>query len=185
MTPDPSAAPQFAARRVGSLQTLCQGVIVGVVGITVGFWIVVATIFGGVPIAGNLFRLGGVSVVVWAAALVSIAALVAAMMVGRSRGRVGLARVAAAHPELAGSAEEADRVFDVFAAVVFAEYAVAGGTALALAVTFHLTSLFPLLGFVAVLVLFLLMRYPTAGWAKVWLTAAQGRLDAMRPPSPR
>ena len=181
MTRDPSVAPDFP-RRVGSLQTLCQGVIVAVVGITFGFWVVVATVFGGVPIAGNLFQIGGVSVVVWAAGLLTLAAPIVAIAVGWWRGRAGLARVAAAHPELAGSADEAGRVFDVFAAVVFAEYSVAAGTALALAVAFHLTSLFAILGCVAVLVLFLGVRYPTAERAKTWLGEARARLEATRPP---
>ena len=60
MSRDPVVSPDFP-RRLGTLQTLCQGVIVAVVGITFGFWMVVWTVFGGVPIAGNLFRVGGVS----------------------------------------------------------------------------------------------------------------------------
>jgi hypothetical protein len=184
VTPDPLEDPAFA-RRVASLQTLCLGVIVGLVGITVGFWMVVWFALDGIPLAGNFFQIAGVSVVVWAAGLLTAAAMIAAPAVGRAKGRAGLARVAAGHPELAGSEDEAERVFDVFAAVVFAEYAVAGGTAFALAVTFHLTSLFPVVGCVAALLLFLAARYPTAGRARTWFAAAWGELAVRRRPSPR
>src|SRR3954469_12548298 len=104
-TPDPSDDRAFA-RRVGSLQTLCLGVIVALVGITGGFWMVVWFALGGIPLAGNLFRVAGVSVVVWAAGRLTLAAVTAAPAVGRARGRAGLARVAAGHPELAGSPDE-------------------------------------------------------------------------------
>lgn len=184
MPTDLVTSPAFA-RRVGSLQTLCQGVIVGLVGLTIGFWMVVSYALDGIPLAGNLFQIAGISVVVWVAGIFTLAAPAAAIAVGRTKRRAGLARVAAAHPELAGSADESERVFDVFAAVVFAEYAVAGGTALALAVFFHLTSLFPILGFVAGLLIFLVLRYPTVGWARVWFAAAAGDLAVRRRPFPR
>lgn len=183
-TPDPFEDPAFA-RRVASLQTLCLGVIVGLVGITVGFWMVVWFALDGIPLAGNLFQIAGVSVVIWVAGLLTASAMIAAPAVGRSRGRAGLARVAAAHPELAGSDDEAERVFDVFAAVVFAEYAVAGGTAFFLAVTFHVTSLFPVVGCVAALLGFLGARYPTGGRAERWFAKAAAELAVRRPPFPR
>jgi len=184
VTPDPLDDPAFA-RRLGVLRSLCQVVIGGLVVVTGGFWMVVWFALGGIPLAGNLYRIAGVSVVIWVAGLLTVAAPFVAIAVGRARGRAALSRVAAAHPELAGSADEAERVFDAFAAAVFAEYAVAGGTALALAVTFHLTSLFPVLGGVAALVLFLVARLPTAGRAKKWFTEAEAELAATRRPFPR
>ena len=184
MTPDPFEDPAVA-RRVASLQTLCLGVIVGLVGITLGFWLVVHFALDGIPLMGNLVRIAGVSVVVWIAALLTVAAMIAAPLVGREKQRTGLARVAAAHPELAGSEDEAERVFDVFAASVFAEYAVAGGTAFVLAVAFHVTSLVGVVGCVAALLLFLIARYPSAGRAKKWFAEATATLTAIRPPFPR
>ena len=172
-------SPEFA-RRVGVLRTLGLGFALVLSVVTVGFGMVVWFALDGVPLAGNLYKLAGVPVPTLAATVVVLATPFVAVAAGQARGRAGVRAVAAAHPELAGSADEADHLVDAFAGVVYAESAVAFGAGFACAVLFHITTDPVILAGVGMLVAFLVIRRPTLNRARDWLLRAAQTVEDLR-----
>lgn len=167
---DPLADPVLR-RRLGGIQTLYLALCVGLAGIAFGVGLVVGYALDWQPLAGNLVTAGGVSAVTLAAAGVTLLTPFAALAVGRWKAAGERRAIAASHPELAGTAELADRRLTGFAAATFAEAIVAVGVGFAWSVLVHITSdwlLFPLVG---LLLTWLAARYPTASRARRWLTA--------------
>lgn len=165
---DPLADP-VARRRLGGLQTLYLGLCVGLAGLAFGVGLVVGYALDWQPLAGNLVTVGGVSLPTVVAAGLTLLTPPAALLLGRRTAASERRAIARAHPELAGTAELADRKLAGFAAVVFAEAVVPVVVGFAWSVLVHVTAdwrLFPLVG---VLLVWLGVRYPTAGRARAWL----------------
>jgi hypothetical protein len=163
------------ARRLATLRTLCLGVMVFLVGISAGVGLVVWFALDGVPLAGRLVTVGGVSLVTVVAGVLTLAVPVVAVRVGQARGEAGVRELAAE-----GAADDPEKLLEVFAGVTFAEAAVAGGVGFAWAALFHLTSDPLMLAWVGLLIAFLAARYPTAGRARAWFDAAADRLARER-----
>lgn len=163
--PHPLDEP-IAARRLGVLRTLCQGIAAGLVVITAGVWLVVRQVFGGQPLAGNLVTLAGVSAVTVGAAVLTAVAVPVALWAGRAKAAAVL-RELAARPE-----GDADQLLDAFAAGTFAAYAVAAVWGFLCAAVFHLTTDPLMIALVGVVLAVMAVRYPTTGRAKAWFDAA-------------
>jgi hypothetical protein len=178
--PPAFADPPNFPRRLAALRNLVLAFALILAGVTVGFWMVVRFALDGVPLAGNRYKLGGVPIPTLIAVAVVLATPVVAILAGRARGRSGVRQVAAAHPELAGSSDEVDRLLDAFAGVVFAESAVVFGAGFASAILFHITTDLVILAGVGLLVSFLLVRRPSAERARAWIAAAVRELRTRR-----
>jgi hypothetical protein len=166
---DPLADPAIR-RRLGGIQTLYLGLCVGLAGIAFGVGLVVGYALDWQPLAGNLVTVGGYSAATVGAAVVTLLTPFAALAVGRWKAAGERRAIAASHPELAGTAELADRRLAGFAAVTFAEAIVPVGVGFAWSVLTHITAdrlMFPLVG---LLLAWLAARYPTAARARAWLS---------------
>lgn len=172
-------SPAFA-HRIGALRALGLGFALVLTGVTLGFGMVIWFALDGVPLAGNLYRVAGIPVPTLVATVVVLATPFAAVAIGRARGRKGVAHVAAAHPELAGSIDEAEHLVDAFAGVVYAESAVAFGAGFACAVLFHITTDPVILAEVGLLAGFLLARRPTLRQAREWILQAARVVELQR-----
>ena len=166
---DPLADPVLV-RRLRSVQTLYLALCAGLAGIAFGVGLVVGYALDWQPLAGNLVTVGGVSAATAFAAVVTLLTPVTAVAVGRWKAAGERRAIAAAHPELAGTAELADRKLAGFAAVTFAEAIVTVAVGFAWSVLTHVTAdwlMFPLVG---LLLAWLAVRYPTMGRARRWLS---------------
>jgi hypothetical protein len=179
--PDPLADP-VARRRLAAVQTLYLALGVGLAGIAFGVGLVVGYALDWQPLAGNLVTVGGVSAVTLAAAVVTALTPPLALWVGRRRAAAERRAVAAVHPEVVGTPEFTDRALAGFAAATFAEAIVTVGVGFAWSVLTHVTSDWLMFPLVAVLLVWLAVRYPTAGRLRPWLTAGP---PAPAAPTPR
>lgn len=165
---DPLADPVLV-RRLRSIQTLYLALWVGLAGIAFGVGMVVGYALDWQPLAGNLVTVGGVSLATAAAAAVTLLTPPAALAVGRWKTAAERRAIAGIHPEVAGTAELADRKLAGFAAATFAEAVVPVGVGFAWSVLTHVTAdwlMFPLVG---LLLAWLAVRYPTVAKARAWL----------------
>jgi hypothetical protein len=164
-------SPEFA-HRIGALRALGLAFALILAGITTGISMVVWFALDGVPLAGNLYKVGGVPVPTIVAGVIVLLTPVAAVLVGRAQGRAGMRQIAVSHPELAGSADEAERLADAFSAVVHAESAMTLLVGFGCAVLFHVTTDPVLLVGVGFLVLILVVRRPSLERARTWMATA-------------
>jgi hypothetical protein len=165
-------------RRLAALRGLCSVLMLALVVISAGFGLVVWYVLDGLPLAGRLVTIGGLSVITVATGVLTPLVPVVALWAGRRRGEAGL-RELAAEPS-AGDEADAERLVDVFAGQTFTEYAVAGGVGFAWAVLFHVTSDPLMLLWVGGLVVFMAVRLPTTARARRWFDAAADRLARER-----
>ncbi|MFO0849761.1 MAG: hypothetical protein U0871_14590 [Gemmataceae bacterium] len=176
-------ADPVLARRLAGVQTLCLAVMTGLAGVAFGVSLVVGYALDWQPLAGNAVTVGGVSAATVVAAGLTLFVPPVAVAVGRWKRAAELRAVAAAHPEIAGTEEEADRLMAAFAGATFAEYAVAAGTGIAWTVLFHLTSDWRTLVLVGALLAFLVARYPTTRRTARWLEEGRAEVGRQRRPA--
>jgi hypothetical protein len=176
-TPIPHDRP--GADRSAVLRVLCGGMTLGLGVVTAIAVMVVQFALDGQPIAGNAVQFAGLSAVSWAALGLAIAAPVIGLTVAAAQTRAGVDKLAADH-----SPAEADtdrtRLLDVFAAVVFIEYAVAEGTGVLCALLYHLTADAAVLVGVGIQLAFMVLRFPTNARVRRWHDEAAGRLADLR-----
>jgi hypothetical protein len=154
----PLDAPDLA-RRLRVVRTLCRGAILGVAGLNTAVGLIVWHVLGGVPLAGNMVRLGGVSAATVVAGVLAAAAPGVALAVSAGRVRAGLREL---------PAPDSDGLVGVFAAATFAEYAVVAGLGFACAALLHLTADPLMFAWVGWLLAFLVVRFPTTRRARAW-----------------
>lgn len=163
------------ARRIGTLGALCRGMMIALVVVTAGIWMVIWFALDGEPLTGHLIVVGGLPVVTVVTGVLTLFVPPVALWAGRAKSAAGLR-------ELPADADD-ERLLDLFAGVVFTEYAVAGVAAFAWALVFHATSDPLMLLWIAAILAFMTTRYPTAARAKAWFDHAAAQL-AERPSEP-
>ena len=177
---------QESAQKLSVLRTVSLGMMAVIVVVSVGFALVVFYALDGVPLAGNRFTVGGVSVLAVAGVAATPVVLLAAFLAGRAKRAALVRRMNLDHPEVVGPEADAERLLNAFAGGQFTESAVAFGSALFLAILFHVISSPLLLACIAAIVLFLAARFPFArrvqGWFDAELTALQARRRASGTP---
>jgi len=166
--------PPFSDRLRG-IRMLCAVLILGVLFLTTGVIATVEFALGGRPLGGNAGKVSGVPVVTVAVAFASLTCVAVASMVVPLIWKRGVARVLtspADDPEDGAEREtEPDRLWRVYAAGKFTEFALAEGAAITTAILFHLTADRLMLVFIAAMVLFMLVKFPTLGKAKAWFAS--------------
>ncbi len=162
------------------LRVLCLAFIVGGMVLIVGPASVVYFALGG----GPLVKGPNANVLLGVGAVVTLSAVVAATLLAPLVLRAGLKRTAFEVPEPpdegAQPDTEADRLFRVYAQGKFTEYALAEGAAVLTAVLYHLSAHPLMLVFVGGMVLYMAMRFPTAGRVLGWMRFAAGEVDRMK-----
>ena len=170
---------EFAQKRSG-IRILCAGMIVALLGISIGVWLVVNFALEGRPLAGNLLLVGGISITTIIAVAVALVTPFAAISISEARTEAGLRNIAAGHPELIGSRIDVERLLTLFHSVVFLQFALAFGAAFASAVLLHITSDPILLGCIGLQVGFMILRFPTTTRTKRWYDRIAVRLAESR-----
>ena len=143
-------------RRLRFLQTLCRGLIVGVVGINVVVGTIVWYALDGIPLAGHRFAVGGVSVATIVAALLALVVPAVSLRVAKSKVRTALA----ANP---------GQIVEAFAMKTSVEYLPVVGLGFAFAGLYHFTADPTMLVLVAGLLAYLIARFPTTKRANAWV----------------
>lgn len=117
-------------------------------------------------------------------AVLTLSAVLAATFIGPALLRAGVRKVATTPPdspeEGAPPDTDADRLLRVYAQGKFTEYALADGAAVVTAVLFHLSADWLMIGFVAGMGVYQIVRFPTAARVRGWLASAQGELERLR-----
>jgi hypothetical protein len=167
----PLDAP-LLARRLQVVRALCTAMIAGVVVVVLGVVSVLTFVFDWGPLAGHRVTVGGVSVLTPVAAVLTLATPAVAMAVGGSQTRAGVRKLAADPPAPPGREADAEGLVGVFAGATFAEYAVTAAVGFAWAVVLHATADPLMLVWVAGLLAFLAVRYPTDRRARGWFDRA-------------
>ena len=183
----PLDRPEFADRQ-RVLKALCLGLMVMMTMVTLLVIAVVRFALGARPLPGNAGLVGGIPILTVIAAVITLTVpLVATILVPLLRA-AGIRRVATTEPAPPepGAADEndADRLWKVYSAGKFVEYALAEAAVLATAVLFHVTSDFLMMGFIAAMVLFMLVKFPTTAKARAWFDEAVPELDRIRQSEP-
>ena len=183
----PLDRPEFADRQ-RVLKALCLGLMVMMTMVTLLVIAVVRFALGARPLPGNAGLVGGIPILTIIAAVITLTVpLVATILVPLLRA-AGIRRVATTEPAPPepGAVDEndADRLWKVYSAGKFVEYALAEAAVLATAVLFHVTSDCLMMGFIAAMVLFMLVKFPTTAKARVWFDEALPELDRIRQSEP-
>jgi hypothetical protein len=174
-----SAAPDFDrppfGDRLRAIRMICGILIFGVFVLASGVIATVTFALGGRPLGGNAGRVDGVPVVTVGAAFATLGCLAVASFAVPVIWKRGVAQVRttpADEPEEGAAPEtEGDRLWRVYAAGKFTEFALAEGAAVATLVMFHLTADWLMMAFVAAMVAFMLVKFPTAAKAKAWFAS--------------
>jgi hypothetical protein len=166
--------PPFADR-LRAIRILCLGLITVIVVATVSVIAVVRFALGGRPLSGNAGMVSGVPIVTVIAAFASLTCVAVASFVVPMIWARGIKRVKstpADPPEEGAELEtEKDRLWRVYTAGKFTEFALAEGAAILTAVLFHLTADWLMMAFIATMVVFMVVKLPTAGKAREWFTS--------------
>jgi hypothetical protein len=174
------------ADKVRLARTVRLAILALLVVISVGFSGVVFLTLDGVPLAGNQYTIGGLSVLTVAALVVTPFVPVVAAVAGRRKRAELVERTARTHPEVAGPEADAEGLVTAYVAGAFQESAVAVGFAFGLALLFHVISSPWLLGCIAVLWLVLAARLPSLPRARRWydaeIIALRGRREGQTRP---
>lgn len=173
----PPADDDDLADKLRSLRTLCLGVLLFEVTLLLMASSVVVFALKGQP----LVKIGGTVALTGVGAVLTLTAVVVAVLVVPFLTRSGLRTVAttAAPPPEEGVPPDTptDRVWRVYAQGKFAEYGLTTAAAFVTAVLFHLSADWLMLGFVGGMVVFQAVRFPTASRVQGWLTAAIDEVD--------
>ncbi len=172
MNPDhPLDRPDLAGRFAG-LRLISAGMIVGMVMIAVLIAMVVHFALDGQPLAGNGVRIAGLSVLSWGAMFVAMAAPFVALFASAKATNDGLAKLPTAN---------VDGIVGVFATATFIEFAVTEAAGILCALLYHVTADPLMLGCVAALAGFLVVRFPSASRTKSWYDAAEATIGERTP----
>lgn len=169
-------SPPFADR-LRAVRILCFLLIAIVLVSTISVISVVTMALGGRPLSGNAGMVSGVPIITVIAAFSTLTcAAIASFIVPLIWAR-GIKRVkstpADAPEEGANPETEQDRLWRVYTAGKFAEFALAEGAAILTAVLFHLTADWLMMAFIAAMVAFMIVRFPTAAKAREWFAAME------------
>lgn len=142
-------------RRLRFLQTLCRGLIIGVIGINVVVGMIVWYALDGVPLAGHRFTVGGVSMMTVVAAVLTFLIPAVSLWVAKTKSRTALTE----HP---------GQVIEAFALKTGIEFLPIAGTGFVWAIFYHITAERMIWVLVACLLAYLFARFPTTKRANAW-----------------
>lgn len=148
-------------RRLGLLQTLCLGLMIGMVGVNLIVGTILWSVFAGVPLAGNRFTIGGVSII-------TIVAGVLTLIVPALCWWIAAKKTASAVAMADGNIE---RLTEAFAGKVAVECLPVAGLAFVWAILYHLTADPRMLLFVVGLIGYTIARYPSTRRANAWVAS--------------
>ena len=177
--PHPFDVTEFA-QKLSVIRTVCLGMMVILAGIAFGFSLVVYFALDGIALAGNMLSVGGVSILAIGAGVLTPFVPLVAWKVGQSKRAAGVRKLVDAHPEVIGSEAETEGLLDAYAGGKFTEYAIATGVGFVWAIVFHVISSPLMLAWIAVLIGFLAVRFPTVSNAKSWYNKAAQELIRLR-----
>jgi hypothetical protein len=168
--------------RLRALRMLCLAIILGTVFVVTGISMVVRFALGGVALAQNGALLAGIPILTVIGAVLTLTAVAVATLVVPVMTTAGIKRIATTPPPEPGVPPDttADRLWKLYAQGKFIEYGLAEGAAILTAVLFHLSADWLMIGFVAGMVAFMAVRFPTAGRVRAWFDAAMPRLELER-----
>jgi len=128
-----------------------------------------------------LVKIGGTQVLTGVGAVLTLTAVVVAVLLVPYLTKSGLRTVATTVPpppeEGVPPDTPTDRLWRVYAQGKFAEYGLTTAAAFITAVLFHLSADWLMMGFVGGMVVFQIVRFPTEGRVRSWLTAAIGEVE--------
>lgn len=171
---------QEFAQKLSVIRVACRGMIVILAGIAIGFSLVVYFALDGIPLAGNLLNIGGVSILAIITGLLTPVVPVVAWKVGQNRREEGIRKLVKQHPETMSTDADVEGLVEAFAGGTFLEYAICTGVGFVWAVVFHVISSPLMLVWIAFLILFLAFRFPSLARTKVWYDAAVVELARLR-----
>jgi hypothetical protein len=163
-----------------AIQSLCIGMVLVMLVISTGFTMVVWLALDGQALAGQLYTIGGISIVTIITGCITPFVPPIAWWIAKNQVNQRLPLMAKGHPELVEPTLDAQRLSELFALKTYIEYAIPVGVAFAWAITYHIVSDTRILVWIAGLLLFALLRYPTAGKYKTWMTWATAELGRFR-----
>jgi len=178
LPPDnPPADGDDLAGRLRSLRTLCLGVLLFEFALLLMVSGVVVLALGNRPIV----KIGRTEILTGVGAVLTLTAVVVAVLLVPYLTRSGLRTVATTPPpppeEGVPVETPADRLWRVYAQGKFAEYGLTAAAAFITAVLFHLSADWLMLGFVCGMCVFQIVRFPTEGRVRNWLTGARVEVE--------
>lgn len=171
----PPADGDDLAAKLRSLRTLCLGVVL--------FEVALLLMASGVVVfalKGPLVKIGGTVALTGVGAVLTLTAVVVAVLLVPSLTKSGLRTVATTAPpppeEGVPPDTPTDRLWRVYAQGKFAEYGLTTAAAFVTAVLYHLSADWLMLVFVGGMIAFQIVRFPTEGRVRKWLEAAVGEV---------
>jgi hypothetical protein len=177
---DPPPADADLADKLRGLRVVCLGVLLFGVALLLMVSGVVVFALGNRP----LVKVGGTQALLGVGAVLTLSAVVVAVTVVPVLTRAGLRKVATTPPappeEGAPPDTELDRMWRVYAQGKFVEYGLSEGAAFVTAVLFHPSADWLMLVFVAGMLAYQVVRFPTAGRARAWLAEAKAEVGRIK-----
>lgn len=173
LPPDPPTDGDDLTDKLRGLRVMCGGVIAFECAILLLASSVVYFALGAKP----LVQTGRTEILTGVGAVVTLTAVAVAVLVVPVVSRAGLRKVATEPPappeEGVPPDTPLDRLWRVFAQGLFIEYGLSTAAGVITAVMFHLSADWLMLAFVAGMIVFQLVRFPTEARVRSWLTAAK------------
>ena len=177
--PDPEhplESPELRAKQK-ALRFVCLALILGTVFVTIGVTATVKFALGGNSLPKLGASPGGIPILTIVGAVLTLSAVSVASLVVPFLTNVGLKKIAA---EPAADEPEVERIWTVYAKGKFVEFALAEGAAVITAILYHLSADWLMLVFVAGMVGFLIVRFPTLVRNRRWYDEAAGKLEVLK-----
>ncbi len=172
----PLDSPELQAKQK-ALRFVCLALILGTVFVTIGVTATVKFALGGNSLPKLGASPGGIPILTIVGAVLTLSAVSVASLVVPFLTNAGLKKIAA---EPTSNEPEAERIWTVYAKGKFVEFALAEGAAVVTAILYHLSADWLMLAFVAGMVGFLIVRFPTWARNRRWYDEAAGKLDLMK-----
>lgn len=178
--PPPDGAADDLADKLRGLRVMCGAMIAS------GFVLlamVSSVVWFGLG-GRSLVKIGGTEVLTGVGAVLTLTAVALAVLLVPVLTRAGLRKVATTPPDPPDEGAEPDTALDrlwrVYAQGKFVEYGLAEGAAVVTAVLFHLSADWVMLLFVGGMIVFQIVRFPTEGRVRGWLSGAKAEVDRIR-----
>jgi hypothetical protein len=172
--PHPLDLPEFADRQ-RVLRMLCLGLIAGTIFTVIGFSMVVRFALGGQAIAQNGALLAGIPILTVVGAFLTLTAVAVSTFAVIWMVKSGIRRIAT--EPIAPPDTEADQLWKLYSQCKFTEYGLADGAIIITVVLFHLSADWLMIGFIAGLIVNLVLRFPSVARTRAWFDAALKQLE--------
>lgn len=168
------------SKRLRIYRVVHRGMIVGLIVVTASVLGVVHFALGGLPLAGNAVQFAGRPIVTWLAIIAALVIPIMAIVVSRTITSTGVRKITLENPATPGRVADSLQLLDLYGSARFVEFAMIEGSGMLFAVLYHITADPLIIGLVAAMIGFLIIRSPSRNALEAWYEQAREDVETSR-----